>query len=80
MPDSKKQILNRLRTLQGHIGGVIAMIEEDQDCQDILLQMKAISASVSKVRGVIFEHHLDHCLKLSEQDQAKVREVLKMIV
>lgn len=78
--DKKRQILNRLKTIQGHIGGVIQMIEEDKDCHDILIQVKAISSGVSKARGMIFEQHLDKCLELSEDDQAKVREVLKMIV
>ncbi len=78
--DRKKQIINRLKTIQGHLGGVIQMIEENKECHDILVQMKAISSGVSKAQGLIFEEYLERCLELSPDDQAKVRDVLKRLI
>lgn len=78
--DKQTKILNRLKTIQGHLGGVIQMIEEGKDCHEILLQMKAISSGVSKAQGMIFEHYLDQCLDLDPDDQDKVSQVLKMLV
>lgn len=76
----KKAILNRMRTLQGHLGGIIAMMEEDKPCEDVLLQMKAVASSFSKIQSLIFEHYLDQCVELTKEERDKVRSALKLIL
>ena len=36
-------VLNRLRRAQGQLAGVIAMIEDGRDCQDVVTQLAAVS-------------------------------------
>lgn len=80
MTKEKKDILNRLKTLQGHLGGIITMIEEEKECEEILLQMKAVASSVAKTQSLIFQHYLHQCAKLPEEDQAKIKKALNMIL
>ncbi len=80
MTKEQKDILNRLKTLQGHLGGIINMIEEEKECEEILVQMKAISSSVSKTQSLIFQNYLHKCAKLSEEDQANIQRALNMIL
>lgn len=80
---AKKDIVNRLRTIKGHISGIEKMVEEDKPCDDILLQIAAIKASVHKVGLVIMEEHAKDCLINVDGeclDKDKVEKVLNTIV
>jgi len=39
------------------------MAERGEDCEDLLIQLKAISAAVEKAAAVILREHVDQCLK-----------------
>ena len=81
---AKKDVLIRLRTIKGHISGIEKMIEEDKSCDEVLLQIGAIKASVHKVGLVIMEEHAKECLINIEEGESlskeKVEKVLNTIV
>lgn len=52
----------RLRTVEGHIRGIIRMIEEEAYCIDIIRQIQAVQAALSKTGSIILEEHLHSCL------------------
>jgi DNA-binding FrmR family transcriptional regulator len=66
--EKKKKIVNRLRTIQGHISGIEKMIEEDRPCEDILVQVGAIRSSISRVGMVILEDYAKECILLESED------------
>ncbi|MBS3994510.1 MAG: metal-sensitive transcriptional regulator [Alkaliphilus sp.] len=77
---AKKDILNRLKTIKGHITGIEKMVEDDKSCDDILLQIAAIKASVHKVGLVIMEEHAKECLvNIAEGDCLDREKVIKII-
>lgn len=80
--DERKGVQNRLKTIKGHIAGVEKMVEEGKNCDDILLQIAAIKASVHKVGLVIMENHLMDCMDSEDGniDKAEVEKMLKTIV
>lgn len=82
--DAKKSIINRLKTIKGHIAGVEKMVEEGKACDDILLQIAAIKSSVHKVGLVIMEEHARDCLLLDEEgepvDKDQMEKVIKTFV
>lgn len=80
MTEQQQAIINQLKTLQGHLGGVIKMIESGSACEDILIQMKAIASSVARAQSQVFEHYLSQCTELSAEDELNVRKALKMIL
>lgn len=47
---------------EGHLRGVIKMIDEEKECPDILIQIAAVKAALDKAGVVILEDHLEHCL------------------
>jgi DNA-binding FrmR family transcriptional regulator len=73
--------LKRLKTIQGHLGGVIRMLEEDAYCIDVIRQIQAVQAALNKVSGQILDDHLNSCVITAIQgDDPKERErVLKEI-
>jgi CsoR family transcriptional regulator, copper-sensing transcriptional repressor len=54
--------LRRLKTIEGHLRGVIRMVEEDAYCIDIIRQIQAVEAALNKVSSQILENHLNSCV------------------
>jgi CsoR family transcriptional regulator, copper-sensing transcriptional repressor len=73
--------IRRLKTVEGHLRGVIRMVEEDAYCIDVIRQIQAIEAALNKVSSRILEDHLNSCVITAIQgSDLKERErVLKEI-
>jgi len=54
--------IRRLKTVEGHMRGVIRMLEEDAYCIDIIRQIQAVEAALNKVSAQILEDHLNSCV------------------
>jgi CsoR family transcriptional regulator, copper-sensing transcriptional repressor len=61
-PQAKEKILGRLRNVEGHLGGIIRMVEEDQYCVDVIKQTKAVQGALGRVNALLLERHLNHCV------------------
>ena len=73
--------LRRLKTIEGHMGGIIRMVEEDAYCIDVIRQIQAVEAALNKVSAQILEGHLNSCVitAIEGQDQSERERVLKEI-
>lgn len=73
--------LLRLKTIEGHLRGIIRMVEEDAYCIDVIRQIQAVDGALNKVSTKILEDHLNSCVITAiKGDNAKEREkVLKEI-
>ncbi|MCG3142095.1 MAG: Copper-sensing transcriptional repressor CsoR [Anaerolineae bacterium] len=60
--DEKTALLNRARSIQGHMGAVTRMLEEDAYCIDIIKQTQAIEKALEKLNALILERHLNACV------------------
>ena len=54
--------LRRLKNVEGHLRGVIRMVEEDAYCIDVIRQIQAVEAALNKVSAQILENHLNSCV------------------
>jgi DNA-binding FrmR family transcriptional regulator len=70
-----------LKTIEGHLKGVVRMVEEDAYCIDVIRQIQAVEAALNKVSSQILENHLNSCVITAiKGDDASERErVLKEI-
>jgi CsoR family transcriptional regulator, copper-sensing transcriptional repressor len=62
MSDDKQAILNRLKTIEGHVRGVQRMVEEDTYCVDILRQTLAVRRAIEKLEAAVLDRHLSTCV------------------
>ncbi|MFD0547871.1 metal-sensitive transcriptional regulator [Streptomyces rectiviolaceus] len=60
--DELKSVLNRLRRAQGQIAGIIKMIEEGRDCEDVITQVAAVSRALDRAGFAIIATGLQHCM------------------
>lgn len=54
--------LNRLRRAYGQLGGVIAMIEQGRNCEDVVTQLAAVSKALDRAGFKIIAAGLRDCL------------------
>ncbi len=67
--------VQRLKSVQGHVAGIVRMAEEDAYCIDLLRQIQAVQAALDKVAAIILDGHLDSCLVTAIRgDDPKERE------
>jgi DNA-binding FrmR family transcriptional regulator len=55
-------VVNRLKRAQGQLGGVLRMIEEGRDCQDIVTQLAAVNRALDRAGFAIIATGLKQCL------------------
>jgi DNA-binding FrmR family transcriptional regulator len=74
-------MVRRLRIINGHLGGVIRMMEEDAYCIDVIRQIQAVQAALTKVSSGILEEHLNSCVTtaIRGDDAAERERMLKEI-
>ena len=51
MQADKQEVLKRLNYIEGHLGEIRRMIEEDKYCVDILRQTYAVRKAIEKLEG-----------------------------
>jgi DNA-binding FrmR family transcriptional regulator len=59
--ETMSSVVKRLRRAQGQIGGVIKMIEEGRDCEDVVTQLAAASRALDRAGFKIIASGLQQC-------------------
>jgi DNA-binding FrmR family transcriptional regulator len=59
---TKDQLRNRLRRIQGQVGGIEKMVEDDRYCIEIVTQISAVQAALDKVALGLLDDHTQHCV------------------
>ena len=58
----KKDLMNRLKRIEGQVRGVEGMLENDIYCTDILMQVSAITSALNSFNKVLLKNHLKTCV------------------
>ncbi len=59
---TSQDALKRLNYIEGHLGGIRCMIEEDTYCVDVLKQTYAVRRAIEKLEGILLDGHLHTCV------------------
>lgn len=57
-----KDLMNRLKRIEGQVRGVEKMVENDCYCVDILTQVSAITAALNSFNKVLLANHITTCV------------------
>jgi CsoR family transcriptional regulator, copper-sensing transcriptional repressor len=80
--NSKKDLQDRLRRIEGQVRGIQRMVEEDQYCIDILTQVNSVTAALKAVGMGLLDEHVRHCVTESIErgnGEEKVEELLAAV-
>ncbi|MBR5648947.1 MAG: metal-sensing transcriptional repressor [Pseudobutyrivibrio sp.] len=58
----KKDLMNRLKRIEGQVRGVENMLENDVYCTDILVQVSAITSALNSFNKVLLANHMKSCV------------------
>ena len=58
----KKDLMNRLKRIEGQVRGVEGMLENDAYCTDILIQVSAITSALNSFNKVLLADHMRSCV------------------
>lgn len=59
---SHPEIIKRLKRAYGHLGAVIAMIEDGRSCIDLAQQIHAVESAITNAKRELIQDHIEHCL------------------
>jgi len=82
----KEELLKRLRRIEGQVGGIQRMIEQDKYCVDILVQIAAARSALNSVGLMLLEDHTRGCVARAikndngESAIAELTEVVRRFV
>lgn len=57
-----EDVAARLIKIEGQIRGIRAMAESGRECEDILMQISAVSSALTGVARLVMEDHIEHCV------------------
>ena len=75
----KARLLARLRRMEGQVRGVQRMVEEDQYCVDVLIQLSSIIAAARGIGLVVLEDHIHGCVINADDKSAAATELTSAI-
>ncbi len=85
MNEHDPKLVTRLNRIEGQVRGISRMVTEGRYCIDILTQLHAIRAALTKVETAILQEHLGKCIEgaITSGDavdqRAKVNELIQLL-
>lgn len=67
-PAEKKRQLARIARIIGHLEHVRKMIEADEDCAEVLIQLSAVRSAIGGLGKEIINEHISHCIYHAIED------------
>ena len=60
--DERRDLMNRLKRIEGQVRGLQRMLDEDAYCPEILTQASALNSAVNSFCRVLLTSHLRTCV------------------
>ena len=75
----RTRLIHRLNRMEGQLRGIRGMVENDQYCNDILIQCSAVNAALNAFQRELLASHIRSCVKdrLQEGDETVVDELVE---
>ena len=80
-PAEIRAIVNRLKRSVGHLDKVRRMVEDGEDCADVLIQLSAVKSEINNTGKLILKQHMEHCIveAVRENDRASIEKMNEAI-
>ena len=84
MNQYNKNIINRIKRAEGQMRGILAMMESEKDCSDVVTQLSAVRSSIDRAMGIIVAENLVACVNDQEKDgiskEESVQQAINLLV
>lgn len=72
--EAKKRIINRLRRARGQLDAVLAAVENDRPCREVVTQLSAVSSALDRAGFAIVSTAMKDCI--ADPDAARDQQGL----
>ena len=80
-PNQMTPVINRIKRAQGQLAGVLRLLEEGRDCEDVVTQLAAVSKALDRAGFAIVASGLQQCLAEGEGiDSVDVKKMEKLFL
>lgn len=66
--EHRREVSNRLARAIGHLQKVKQMVDDDENCSDVLIQLAAVKSAINNTGKVILKDHMEHCIVHAVED------------
>ncbi|TMU87331.1 metal-sensitive transcriptional regulator [Bacillus sp. BHET2] len=78
--DYNSQIKNRIKRVEGQLRGIVRMMDQGDDCKDVITQLSAAKTALDRSVGLIVSMNLVECVKDSQETGENTEELVKEAV
>lgn len=75
------RLLNRIKRVQGQTNGIINMMENEESCEALIAQLKAVRNSVDKIINILLANNLiDSIQQKYNIELENIDEALELLI
>ncbi|MGN6599447.1 MAG: metal-sensitive transcriptional regulator [Actinomycetes bacterium] len=80
-PAEMTPVINRIKRARGQLDGVLRMLEEGRDCEDVVTQLAAVSRALDRAGFAIVATGLQQCLAAGDDmESVDVKKMEKLFL
>jgi len=79
-PEDAKPIVTRMKRAHGHLATVIRMLEDGEDCEDVLTQLAAVNKALSRSGFALVSTGLRQCIATEGVDSVDSKKLDKLFL
>lgn len=79
--EERKNLLNRLKRIEGQVRGLEKMVEEDAYCPNVLVQASAVSSAINSFNKALMAEHIRSCVveDIRDGNDATIEELISVL-
>jgi DNA-binding FrmR family transcriptional regulator len=78
------QMKHRVKRVEGQMRGILRMMDEEQDCKELVSQMNAARTALDRAVGLVVGSNLEQCVREQtengENDEKVIQEAVNLLV
>jgi DNA-binding FrmR family transcriptional regulator len=74
------QVKNRIKRVEGQLRGIVRMMEQGEDCKDVITQLSAAKTALDRSVGLIVSMNLVECVRDSQESGENTEDIIKEAV
>jgi DNA-binding FrmR family transcriptional regulator len=76
----KQNVLSRMKRIEGQVRGIQRMIEDGKECEDILVQVRAVRSALQSANKLILKRYMLRCYTETAQGDHDDHESLERFI
>lgn len=74
------QVKNRIKRVEGQLRGIVRMMEQGEDCKNVITQLSAAKTALDRSVGLIVSMNLVECVRDSQESGENTEDLVKEAV